>query len=97
MEDVMNMMEENTEGHMEFPRDVMLEDCFSGAEEPLYGFMTNVTIPEEMLDPCIVDVECFSNGTSINLRNSSMEEDLTSLTNNSDVGPTFLPGQGKYV
>ena len=29
MEDVMNMMEENKDGHMEFPRDVMLEDCFS--------------------------------------------------------------------
>ena len=97
MEDVMTMMEENKDGHMEFQRDVMLEDCFSGAEEPLYGFMTNVTIPEDMLDPCIVDVECFSNGTSINLTNSSMQEDMTSLTNISDVGPPFLPGQGKYV
>ena len=65
MEDVMNMMEENKDGKMEFVRDVMQEDCFSGSEEPLYGFVTNVTIPEDMLEPCIVDVECFENGTSI--------------------------------
>ena len=97
MEDVMNMMEENTEGHMEFPRDVMLEDCFSGAEEPLYGFMTNVTIPEDMLDPCIVGVECFENGTSINQTNISMQKDMdmTFKTNISDVGPPLSQGKGK--
>ena len=97
MEDVMNMMEENTEGHMEFPRDVMLEDCFSGAEEPLYGFMTNVTIPEDMLDPCIVGVECFENGTSINQTSISMQKDtdMTFKNNISDVGPPFSQGHGK--
>ena len=59
------MMEENEEGNMEFPRDVMIEDCFSGAAEPLYGFVTNVTIPEDMLEPCLVGVECYENGTRI--------------------------------
>ena len=62
----MEMMEENSEGKMEFPRDMMMEDCFSDVEEPLYGFVTNVTIPEDMLKPCIVDVECTENGTRIN-------------------------------
>ena len=65
MEDVMNMMQENEDGNMEFVRDVMMEDCFSGPVEPLYGFVTNVTIPEDMLEPCIIDVECYENGTSI--------------------------------
>ena len=70
MEDVMNMMEENDDGKMEFVRDIMTEDCFSGAEEPLYGFVTNVTIPEDMLEPCIIDVECYENGTSISATDS---------------------------
>ena len=59
----MSMMKENDDGNLEFPRDVMVEDCFSGVEEPLYGFITNITIPEEMLKPCLVGVECFENGT----------------------------------
>ena len=66
MEEVMDMMVENEDGRMEFPRDMMLEDCFSPAEEPLFGFVTNVTIPEDMLEPCILNVECFENGTRIN-------------------------------
>ena len=74
MEDVMNMMEENDEGNMEFPRDVMLEDCFSGAEEPLYGFVSNVTIPEEMLEPCLVGIECDENGNRLDNDNSDIED-----------------------
>ena len=70
MEDVMNMMEQNDDGKMEFVRDVMLEDCFSGSEEPLYGFVTNETIPEDMLKPCIIDIECYENGTSITATDS---------------------------
>jgi hypothetical protein len=70
MEDVMNMMEENEDGKMEFVRDVMMEDCFSGLEEPLYGFVTNVTIPEDMIEPCIIDIECYENGTSITATDS---------------------------
>ena len=62
----MNLMVLNEDGNMEFPRDMMLEDCFSPAEEPLFGFVTNVTIPENMLEPCILNVECFENGTRIN-------------------------------
>ena len=80
MDDVMEMMEENSEGKMEFPRDMMMEDCFSDVEEPLFGFVTNVTIPEDMLKPCIVDVECFENGTRINGTDSIEEKiDLTTL------------------
>ena len=66
MDEVMDMMIENEDGNMEFPRDMMLEDCFSPAEEPLFGFVTNVTIPEDILEPCILNVECFENGTRIN-------------------------------
>ena len=69
----MNMMVENADGNMEFPRDMMLEDCFSPAEEPLFGFVTNVTIPEDILEPCILNVECFENGTRIN--NNPIKED----------------------
>ena len=61
----MSMMKENVDGNMEFPRDVVIEDCFSGGPEPLFGFVSNVTIPEDMLRPCIVGKECFANGTRI--------------------------------
>ena len=67
----MDMMRENDEGKMEFPRDVMLEDCFSGSDIPLYGFVSNVTIPEEMLEPCLLGIECFENGTRIDDGNNS--------------------------
>ena len=59
-------MIENDDGKNEFPRDMMLEDCFSPVREQLYGFVTNVTIPEDKLEPCILNVECFENGTRIN-------------------------------
>ena len=69
----METMEENEEGNMEFPRDVMFEDCFPEMEEPLYGFITNVTVLNN--SPCLLDVECFENGTSI--RNSTtLDEDV---------------------
>ena len=85
MEDVMGMMRENDEGNMEFPRDVMLEDCFSGSEVPLYGFVSNVTIPEEMLEPCLLDVECFENGTRIDGANNTREDfDFNTDSTNTD-------------
>ena len=85
MEDVMGMMRENDEGKMEFPRDVMLEDCFSGSEIPLYGFVSNVTIPEEMLEPCLLGVECFENGTRIDGANTTREDsDFNTDTTNTD-------------
>ena len=95
MEDVMNMMEENSEGRMEFPRDVMLEDCFSSSQEPLYGFVTNVTIPEDMLEPCLVGVECFENGTTIRDAINNQEiNDNTDLTNSNVLPETFIKRQG---
>ena len=86
----MEMMQENHDGNMEFPRDLMVEDCFSPAEEPLYGFVTNVTIPEDMLEPCLVDVECFENGTSINGTAINNEENIDNTTL-SDSDPLVLP------
>ena len=97
MEDVMDMMEENAEGKMEFPRDLMVEDCFSSGEEPLFGFVTNVTIPEKRLEPCLVDVECFDNGTKINtatLNNEQMIDNATLLDNDPLVLPAILKKQG---
>ena len=92
MEDVMGMMEENEEGKLEFPRDLMVEDCFSSGIEPLYGFITNVTIPEERLEPCLVDVDCFENGTLIN--NEQMIDNTTLLGTDPLVLPTILKKQG---
>ena len=66
IEDVMGMMIENEDGKNEFPRDMTLEDCFAPVGNQLYGFVTNVTIPEDILEPCILNVECFENGTRIN-------------------------------
>ena len=63
MDEIMSMMVENDEGEMEFPRNVMLQDCFSDTQEPLYGFVTNVTLVNN--SPCILGVECFENGTKI--------------------------------
>ena len=55
------MMYLNNEGKMEFPRDLMVEDCFGGIQEPLYGFVSNVTLSKDR--PCIENEECFLNGT----------------------------------
>ena len=68
------MIEENSEGKMEFPRDMIVEDCFSDVEEPLFGFVTNVTIPEDELKPCVLNVECFENGTMINAADNHEEK-----------------------
>ena len=76
----MDTMQENEEGNMEFPRDVMYEDCFPEMQEPLYGFITNVTILND--SPCLLEVECFENGTSIknttNLNQDSIISDIRS-------------------
>ena len=76
----MDTMQENGEGNMEFPRDVMYEDCFPEMQEPLYGFITNVTILND--SPCLLEVECFENGTSIknttNLNQDSIISDIRS-------------------
>ena len=57
------MMEVNEDGKMEFPRDLMVQDCLENAAEPLFGFVTNVTLLND--EPCVQDVECFENGTRI--------------------------------
>ena len=95
MEDVMNMMEENSEGRMEFPRDIMLEGCFSSSQEPLYGFRSNVTIPEDRLEPCLVGVECFENGTTIRESTNNQEtKDNADLTESNAFLTAFTERQG---
>ena len=64
-------MKENTDGKMEFPRDIAMQDCFSETEEPLYGFVTNVTLVEDM--PCLLGIECLENGTTIKANNIELE------------------------
>ena len=57
------MMVMNENGKMEFPRDLMMQDCLANQVEPLYGFVTNVTLLSDL--PCIEGVECTVNGTRI--------------------------------
>ena len=82
MEEVMGLMKENSEGMMEFPRDITMQDCFSDLEEPLYGFVTNVTLVEDM--PCILGVQCFENGTTIR-QNDIIEDTLRNNLNSSNL------------
>ena len=63
IDEIVDMMELNEDGKMEFPRDVMVQDCLESSAEPLFGFVTNVTLLTD--EPCIPDVECFENGTRI--------------------------------
>ena len=85
----------NSDEKMEFPRDMMIQDCLQNSVEPLYGFVTNVTLLTDQ--PCIRGVECFENGTSINQTSISMQKDtdMTFKNNISDVGPPFSQGHGK--
>ena len=82
MEEVMGLMKENSEGMMEFPRDITMHDCFSDLEEPLFGFVTNVTLVEDM--PCILGVQCFENGTTIR-QNDSIEDTVRNNLNSSNL------------
>ena len=69
------MMVLNSEGKMEFPRDMMASDCFRGQAEPLFGFVTNITLINE--EPCIEGVECFINGTSISTNDVGENDTVT--------------------
>ena len=81
------MMVLNEEGKMEFPRDMMTQDCFRGMEEPLYGFVTNVTLIKDQF--CIEDVECTINGTRIDT-----DVDIQSTPNtNIDLTQQHLSGE----
>ena len=75
IEEIQNMMVLNSEGKMEFPRDMMASDCFRGQVEPLFGFVTNITLIDEQ--PCIEGVECFINGTSISTNDVSENNTIT--------------------
>ena len=75
IEEIQNMMVLNNEGKMEFPRDMMASDCFRGQVEPLFGFVTNITLIDEQ--PCIEGVECFINGTSISTNDVSENDTIT--------------------
>ena len=75
IEEIQNMMVLNNEGKMEFPRDMMASDCFRGQVEPLFGFVTNITLIDE--EPCIEGVECFINGTSISTNDVGENDSIT--------------------
>ena len=62
----------NENGKMEFPRDLMMQDCLANQVEPLYGFVTNVTLLSDQ--PCIEDVECTVNGTRIDSEDEILSE-----------------------
>ena len=66
------MMVMNENGKMEFPRDLMMQDCLANQVEPLYGFVTNVTLLSDQ--PCIEDVECTVNGTRIDSEDEILPE-----------------------
>ena len=63
IDEIVDMMVMNENGKMEFPRDLMMQDCLANQVEPLYGFVTNVTLLSDL--PCIEGVECTVNGTRI--------------------------------
>ena len=63
IDEIVDMMVMNENGKMEFPRDLMMQDCLANQVEPLYGFVTNVTLLSDQ--PCIEGVECTVNGTRI--------------------------------
>ena len=66
------MMVMNENGKMEFPRALMMQDCLANQVEPLYGFVTNVTLLSDQ--PCIEDVECTVNGTRIDSEDEILSE-----------------------
>ena len=78
-DEIMSLMVENEDGKMEFPQDVMLEDCFTDMKEVSFGFATNVTLVNETA--CVLDVECTINGTSIK-RNNATTVNVTSTAAN---------------
>ena len=82
------MMVQNSDGNMEFPRDVIVEDCFSSMAEPLYGFVTNVTLIED--EPCVLNNECFENGTRIKEENFEQSNLNRTPVNVEDLGQLFL-------
>ena len=83
------MMVMNSDGKMEFPRDMMIQDCLQNSVEPLYGFVTNVTLLTDQ--PCIRGVECFENGTTIDTGDEtfSNDEDIISVVGEDEIISTI--------
>lgn len=75
----------NSDGKMEFPRDMMVQDCLQNSVEPLYGFVTNVTLLTDQ--PCIQGVECFENGTTIDTGDEKFpnDEDILSVVGEDEI------------
>ena len=86
IDEIIDMMELNEDGKMEFPRDVMVQDCLESSAEPLFGFVTNVTLLTD--EPCIPDVECFENGTRIDSE-VDMLSDVDDLLHDIDEDDSF--------
>ena len=86
IDEIVDMMELNEDGKMEFPRDVMVQDCLESSAEPLFGFVTNVTLLTD--EPCILDVECFANGTRIDSEDDILS-DVDDLLKDIDEDDSF--------
>ena len=83
---------------MEFPRDMIVEDCFSDVEEPLFGFVTNVTIPEDRLKSCVLNVDCYENGTMIDAtENLEEENDYPFFKDSYNRIPRSMNRQGAFL
>ena len=81
----------NEDGKMEFPKDLMMQDCLENQVEPLFGFVTNVTLRSDQ--PCLLDVECTEDGTTIDSDDelSDVDELLLNIDNQEDFKTTTTP------
>ena len=77
----------NSDGKMEFPRDMMVQDCLQNSVEPLYGFVTNVTLLTDQ--PCIQGVECFENGTTIDTGDETFSNDEDIISGEDEIISTI--------
>ena len=91
IDEIVDMMVMNEDGKMEFPKDLMMQDCLENQVEPLFGFVTNVTLRTDQ--PCLLDVECTEDGTTIDSDDelSDVDELLLNIDNQEDFKTTTTP------
>ena len=88
IDEIVDMMVMNEDGKMEFPKDLMMQDCLENQVEPLFGFVTNVTLRTDQ--PCLLDVECTEDETTIDSDDelSDVDELLLNIDNQEDFNTT---------
>ena len=86
IDEIVDMMVMNEDGKMEFPKDLMMQDCLENQVEPLFGFVTNVTLRTDQ--PCLLDIECTEDGTTID-SDDAMLSDVDDLLLNIDKQEDF--------